>query len=407
MSKTKKMKKVKLKQPEIMAPVRNFAGLEACRLWADAVYFGCSNFSMRVTASALKLSELESFVARCHKYGIKAYLTVNSTIYNKEIEKAEKIIKKAKEVGVDAVIVWDPAVLELARKYKLKFFISTQANISNYESALFYKKQGASRVVLARELSLEQIKEIKEKTKMEIETFVHGAMCLAISGRCILSAYLFGKSANRGACSQPCRKRWILTDRDGNKIVNEGKYFMNSKDICMIEYIPELMKAGIDSFKIEGRRRDAKYIETTSRCYKQAVEAVMKGEFTKKRVGEWKKELEKVYNRGFSTGFYFGEPSKESISYDKADNLSSVKKHKIGRVTRYYPKLKVASIRLEDKGLAIGESVMFEGVKTFLEQKVTSMQMNGEKIEKGKKGQIIAIKVSKRVRVNDYVFIFK
>lgn len=388
-----------------MAPVRNWAGLEACKQWADAVYFGCAGLSMRATASTLKLSELESFVKKCHKYQIKAYLTVNSTIYNNEIDKAEKIIKKAKAVGVDAVIVWDPSVIELVRKYKLKFFISTQANVSNYKSALFYKKLGASRVVLARETTLKQIKEIKEKSKMEIETFVHGAMCLAISGRCILSAYLFGKSANRGSCSQPCRKRWILTDRDGNKIANEGKYFMNSKDLCMIEYVPELMKAGIDSFKIEGRKRDARYIETTSRCYKQAVEAVMKGEFTKQKARKWKKELEKVYNRGFSTGFYFGEPSREGISYDKADNLSKTKKVKIGRVVRVYPKLKVASIRLEDRGLKVGESIMFESDKTFLKQKVISMQIKGEQVQGGKKGEEIAIKVDDRVRVKDYIFI--
>lgn len=399
------MAKAKLKKPEIMSPVRNWAGLEACKQWADAVYFGCAGLSMRTTASTLKLSELGKFVNKCHEYNMKAYLTVNSTIYNNEIDKAEKIIKKAKEVGVDAVIVWDPAVIELVSKYNINFFISTQANISNYESALFYKKLGARRVVLARELSLKQIKDIKQKTKMEIETFVHGAMCLAISGRCILSAYLFGKSANRGSCSQPCRREWILSDDQGNKISNQGKRYMNSKDICMIEYVPELMKAGIDSFKIEGRRRDVRYIETTSRCYKQAVDAVIDGTFTKKKALEWKKELEGVYNRGFSTGFYFGEPSREGISYDKADNLSKIKKVRIGRVVRVYPKLKVASMKLENKGLKVGESVIFESEKTFLKQKVISMQIKGRQVKGGKKGQEVAIKVDGKVRVNDNIFI--
>jgi len=394
-------------KPEIMVPIRNLAGLEACKEWADAVYFGCADLSLRATASALKLSELEKFTAKCHKYNIRAYLTVNSTIYNNELLKAEKIIKKAKEAKVDAVIVWDPAVIDLARKYKQKFFISTQANISNYKSALFYKKLGASRVVLARETTLKQIKEIKQKSKMEVETFVHGAMCLAISGRCILSAYLFGKSANRGSCAQPCRKEWILSDTQGNKIANQGKYYMNSKDMCMIEYMPQLMASGIDSFKIEGRRRDPKYVEVTSRCYKQAVTAVIEGTFTKEKAKQWKEELKTVYNRGFSTGFYFGVPGKEGISYDKADNLSTTKKIRIGRVVKYYSRLKVASIKLESGGLKVGESITVESPKTFLEQKIVSMQIQGKQVDSGKKGQEIAIKVNKKVKVNDNIFIFK
>jgi len=270
---------------------------------------------------------------------------------------------------------------------------------------LFYKKLGAARVVLARETTLKQINEIKEKTKMEVETFVHGAMCLAISGRCILSAYLFGKSANRGACSQPCRKKWILSDTEGNKIVNQGKHYMNSKDLCMIEYIPLLMKAGIDSFKIEGRRRDPKYVEVTSRCYKQAANAVIEGTFTKEKALAWKEELKSVYNRGFSTGFYFGTPGREGISYDKADNLSTTKKIRVGRVVRYYPRLKVASIKLESRGLKVTESIIVESPKTFLEQKIVSMQTKGEQVNSGKKGQEIAIKVDKKVRINDHIFI--
>lgn len=397
----------KMQRPEIMVPIRNIAGLEACKKWADAVYFGCADLSLRATASALKLSELEKFTAKCHKYNIKAYLTVNSTIYNNELPKAEKIIKKAKLSEVDAVIVWDPAVIDLARKYKIKFFISTQANVSNYKSALFYKKLGASRVVLAREATLKQIKEIKQKTKMEIETFVHGAMCLAISGRCILSAYLFGKSANKGACAQPCRKEWVLTDTQGNKISNQGKHFMNSKDMCMIEYIPQLMAAKIDSFKIEGRRRDPKYVEVTSRCYKQAVNAVLEGTFTKEKALSWKEELKTVYNRGFSTGFYFGTPGKEGISYDKADNLSSTKKIRVGKVVRYYSRLKVASIQLQSGGLKVGESIIIEGPKTFLEQKIVSMQIQQKQIKTGKKGQEIAIKIDKKVKPGDNIFILK
>ncbi|MFA5346267.1 MAG: peptidase U32 family protein, partial [Candidatus Omnitrophota bacterium] len=222
-----------------MSPIRDWASLEACKNYANAVYFGVDELSMRA-ASGIKVSELSAFTQKCHSYGLKGYLTVNTVVYNQDIKKAEKLLKKAKKEGVDAVIVWDPAVIQIARKIKLPFIVSTQANISNYESAIFYKKLGAKRVVLAREMTLKQIKELTKKVKIEVEVFVHGAMCMAISGRCILSAYLYGKSANCGSCAQPCRKEWMLSDEEGNAISNEGKYFMSAKDLCMIEFVPEL-----------------------------------------------------------------------------------------------------------------------------------------------------------------------
>lgn len=388
-----------------MSPIKDWASLEACKDYADAVYFGASDLSLRSRANNLKLSELGKFTAKCHGYKIKAYLALNSTLYNKDLEKATKIMKKAKQAGVDAVIVWDPAMINIAKKEKVKFFVSTQANISNWQTALFYKKLGASRIVLAREMTLKQIIELKKKVNIEVETFVHGAMCLAISGRCILSAYLYGRSANCGSCSQPCRKEWILSDREGNEIVTEGKYFMNSKDLCMIEHIPALMKAGICSFKIEGRKRDPRYIAVTARCYKEAREAYLAGTFTRAKVKRWKEELAAVYNRGFSTGFYFGTPGKEGISYDQADNISEFKKDQVGTVAHYYPKIKVATIELKHRGLKLNDPVVIEGKNTFLEQKIRSMQIKGKDIKKGKKGEEIAVIVDNKVRKNDKLFI--
>ena len=396
-----------MKKPEVMSPIKNWASLEACKNYADAVYFGIADLSLRARTNSLTLKDIPKFVAKCHEYGIKAYMTINSVLYNDDIKKAEKLVKKAKEAEVDAIIVWDLAVIEIARKEKMPFIISTQANVSNYKTAEFYKNLGARRVVLARELTLKQIKEIKKKVNIEIETFVHGAMCVAISGRCILSAYLFNKSSNCGSCAQPCRKLWKLSDDKGNEFETEGKYFLNAKDLCMIEFVPELIKAGIDSFKIEGRRRDPKYIEVTARCYREAVDAYYNKTFTKEKVEEWKKELLKVYNRGFSTGFYFGEPGPEGISYDKADNISKYEKVLVGHVSHFYPKAEVALIDLKHNGLKVGDNIQIEGEKTFIEQKIDSMEINNKEIKKAKKGEEIGIKVNGKVYNNDNVFILK
>ncbi|MFA5754987.1 MAG: peptidase U32 family protein [Candidatus Paceibacterota bacterium] len=395
-----------MKGPELMSPIRNWASLEACKDYADAIYFGVDSLTMRAS-SGITLRELPKFVSRVHSHGIKAYLTVNSVVYNKDIAKAEKLVRKAKEANVDALIVWDPAVIEIAKKAKIPFVISTQANISNWRSVNFYKKQGAKRVVLAREMTLEQIKEVKKKTKIEIEVFIHGAMCMAVSGRCILSAYLFGKSANCGSCAQPCRKEWFLSDEDGNKVSVDKKYFMSAKDICMIEFIPQLIKAGIDSFKIEGRRRDPKYIEVTSRCYREAIDSYYSKTFTEDKVKKWKKELSSVYNRGFSTGFYFGTPGKEGISYNKADNISSIEKVLAGYVTHYYPKAKAGSVRLDHLNLKVGENIIVEGKYTFIEQTIGSIEVENKSVKMGRKGEEVAIIFKDKVSKGDKVFLVR
>jgi len=388
-----------------MCPIRDWASLEACKDYADAVYFGVSNELSLRAASGIKSGELAKFVKKCHLYGLKAYLAVNSVIYNEDIKKAEKLLKKAKNGGVDAVIVWDPAIIEIARQIKIPFIISTQANVSNYKTAEFYKKLGAKRVVLAREMTLKQIKELRKKVKIEIETFIHGAMCVAISGRCVLSAYLYGKSSNCGSCAQPCRKQWTLSDDEGNKVSTEGKYFLSAKDLCMIEFIPQMIEAGIDSFKIEGRRRDPKYIQIVSRCYREAIDSYFDKTFNLEKVKKWKQEISSVYNRGFSTGFFFGTPGKEGISYDKADNVSSFERVLVGYVTHYYPKAKSTSIRLDHRDLKIGEKIVIEGNHTFIEQEVESMQVKNKDVKIGKKGEEIAIKISGPTKNNDKVFI--
>ena len=400
-----KTKKIK---PELMCPIKDWASLEACKKYCNAVYFGVDDLNLRARSDALKASEMEAFVNKCHQNGIKAYLTVNAVIYDKDIKKAEKLVLKAKKSNIDAIIIWDPAVIVLAQKHKVPFIISTQANISNSETIKFYKKQGAKRVVLARELTLDQIRTIRKEVKnIEIETFVHGAMCTAISGRCILSAYLFGKSSNCGSCAQPCRKQWILSDEDGNAFASEGKYFLNAKDLCMIEFIPELIKAGIDSFKIEGRRRDPKYIETTARCYREAIDSYFNNSFTSEKVKKWKKELLDVYNRGFSTGFYFGEPGGEGISYEQADNISRYKKELVGNIKHCYPKAGAISLDLKHIGIKIGDNIIIEGPKTFIEQEISSIEVANKKVKTAKKGEEAAIHINGQPKNGDKVFVIK
>ncbi|MCK9578297.1 U32 family peptidase [bacterium] len=400
--------KTKISKPELMCPIKDWASLEACKKYCNAVYFGVDDLNLRARSDALKTSEMKAFVSECHSYKIKAYLTINAVIYDKDLKNAEKLVKKAKESNVDAIIIWDPAIILLAQKYKVPFIISTQANISNSETIRFYKKQGAKRVVLARELTLDQIKKIRKDVKdIEIETFVHGAMCIAISGRCILSAYLFGKSSNCGSCAQPCRKQWFLTDEDGNSFATEGKYFLNAKDLCMIEFIPELIKAGIDSFKIEGRRRDPKYIETTARCYREAIDSYYEKTFTDEKVKEWKRELLDVYNRGFSTGFYFGEPGSEGISYNQADNISRYKKELVGNIKHCYPKARAISMDLKHFGLKIGDKIVIEGPKTFIEQEILSIEVNNKKVKTAKKGEEVAILINGNPKNGDKIFVIK
>ncbi|MDD5606680.1 MAG: U32 family peptidase [Candidatus Pacebacteria bacterium] len=391
---------------ELMSPIKNKASFEACKKYADGVYFSVSDFSMRAKAN-LSLKDLPNFVSNCHKNKIKAYLALNSVIYNNDLKKLENIVQKAKKSKVDSLIVWDPATIELAQNYKIPFFISTQANVSNFKAVNFYEKIGAKRVILARELSLEQIKEIKKNTKIEIEVFVHGAMCLAISGRCTLSAYFENKSANKGSCYQLCRREWTMLDRYNNKLITTGKYFLSPKDLCMIEYIPELIEAGIDAFKIEGRNRDPKYIATTARTYKEAIKAYYNKTFSKKKAQEWKKELQKVYNRNFTTGFYFGEPTASGINFTHSGSAASLKKILLGNIIHYYPKDKVGVLLLKHQGLQKGEKISIEGETTFFEQEIESIQVNKKKINSAQKGQEIGIKVKNKVRKNDKVFVIK
>ena len=238
----------------------------------------------------------------------------------------------------------------------------------------FYRTLGAERIVLSRELSLEEIRKISQQTEVEIETFVHGAMCMAVSGRCHLSAYALGKSGNCGECTQPCRWKWELHGENGLVAESLGKYLLSAKDLCMIGHIPELLEAGINAFKVEGRLRDPGYLEVVSRCYREAIDACKEGNYTPEKIEAWRHELASVYNRGFSTGFYFGVPGLDGFSPEKDMNASEKKRRAVGVIENYYPKQQAAAVRLLEEGIAVGDEIVIEGNTTYLRQQVSSLK---------------------------------
>ncbi|MBR9691929.1 U32 family peptidase [Candidatus Woesearchaeota archaeon] len=385
---------------ELISPAGDWISLRAAiQAGADAVYFGLKEFSMRAKAKNFKLNELKKVVELCHENKVKAYLTLNTIIYEDELDKIKIILEKVKEAKIDAIHAWDMAVVKEALKLKIEVHLSTQASVSNSEAAKFYKKLGVKRIILARECSLNQIKEIKKNVKIEIETFVHGAMCVSISGRCFISQFEFGKSANRGECIQPCRREYIVEDEEGKKLKLGSNFIMSPKDLCALPFIDKLVKVGIDAFKIEGRNRSPEYVKVVTEAYREAIDK-----------GFYKKLLEKVksvYNRGFSSGFYLDIPTSDDWT-DVYGSKAKKKKVYVGKIVHFYGKIKVVEIKLETKGLKQGDVLMVQGPTTGVhEQKISSMEIKHKKIKEAKKGKMVAVRLSKTARKNDKVFVIK
>jgi putative protease len=405
------------KKVELMTPLKNLKSFNAIKDTADAVYFGVEAFNMRMFSDNFKLEDMNKIVGRCHDNNILAYLTTNIIVYENEFNLLNKVLDIAVQAEIDAVIVHDIGVVEVAKEKGLPFHVSTQANISNSRTAKFYESLGAERLILARELSLEQIKDIKNKAqRTEIETFVHGAQCTSISGRCYFSAELCGSqeySANRGRCVQPCRRTWRVYDDQSNEFLYDGVFFVNAKDLCMIEHIPKLIDANIDAFKIEGRMRDPIYIQETTSCYKEAIEAYYENAFTPEKVQQWLKRLNRVYNRGFSTGFYFGLPKGSEIQRELDGNVAEYKKVEIGKVLSYFPEKKAAKILLSRGKLQLDDEIFIIGTHTdtFLRQKITSIQIKQKgnltetpSVKTQKERITVGILVDTEVKKNDKIF---
>jgi len=393
-----------MKRPELIARVSSFESLNAVLDSADAVYFGVKDLNMRITAKNFSLSEMKRVVSACHKHDVKAYLTVNTIIFDDETGLVEKILTAAKKAGVDAVIAWDFAVIDICRKMKIPVHLSTQASVSNIKAALFYKSLGIRKMVLARELSLNQIKKIIDEAKIEAECFVHGAMCVSVSGRCFMSQFLYNRSANRGDCLQPCRRSYEIKDSEEDKQLRLGNnYVMSPRDLCTIKVIDKLIEAGISSFKIEGRARSPEYAKVVGECYRTAIHAYFDGKLNKSLKDRLYSKLQTVYNRGFSTGFFMGKPIDEwSRAYG---SLATEKKVYAGKVVNYYSKKKAAVVKLESLGLSVGDELMVQGPTTgVVRLNVSSIHIEGKDVKKGKKGELVGLSLP-LVRKNDKVYV--
>jgi putative protease len=382
---------------ELLAPAGDFECLTAAiNAGCDSVYLGLENFNMRARAKNFKQSDLPKISKLCKSKKIKIYLTLNTIAYDSELKKIENIIKKSKKY-IDAIICSDISIMLLCNKYKIPFHISTQCSVSNSKTAEFYKKLGASRIVLARELNLKQIKKISKIIPVEI--FVHGAMCVSVSGRCLASQFLFNESANRGKCIHPCRRFYYVKDKEGNELKIENNYIFSAKDLCTLPFIEKLKKVGITAFKIEGRNKEPEYIDTIVRVYKNAIDKKL----TKEQIKESLNELNKVYNKGFSSGFLIKAPTSDDFSKSE-DSSSTQSKQFIGKIKHYYPKINVGLLKLNTGSLKINDEIIILGKTTgVLKYKVESMEIKHKSVSEAKKGDEIGIKLP-LCRKNDELY---
>jgi putative protease len=396
-------------KPELMAPAGDWTMLRAAvSNGADAVYFGLDKLNMRAKADNFTIDELPELITVCKEHNVLTYLTLNTIVFEEELAELEEIIIAAKQKRVDRIICSDLAVADLCFKQQMPFCISTQSSISNSLAADVYKRMGAVRIVLARECSLDEIRKIRAKTDLEIEAFVHGAMCIAVSGRCFMSHHLFGKSANRGECVQPCRREYEVYDPSIDKSLIVGEdYIMSPKDLCAIEFIDQLIEAGIDSFKIEGRKRSPEYVAKVVSTYRQAIDLYFMQNLTKEKKMELLADLETVYNRGFSSGFYFDIPSSEEYAGVNGSKATTRKVY-VGKVLNYFSNVEVAHILIESGEIKISDNILIMGDSTgVVEANVESMKVFDIDSSSAKRGDELTIKVSSPVRRNDKVYLIE
>ena len=409
---------------EIMAPVGSRESLAAAiKAGADSVYFGIGQLNMRShSANHFTISDLHEIAATCDQHGIKTYLTVNTIIYGEDLPTMREIIDAARQAGISAVIASDVAVMTYCRQVGVEVHLSTQLNISNIEALKFYA-QFADVVVLARELRLEQVADIWQQIQeqhitgpsgqlIRIEMFCHGALCMAVSGKCYMSLADSGRSANRGECIQICRRSYILTDAEtGNEIEVDNKYLMSPKDLKTIRFIDKLMKAGVRVFKIEGRARGPEYVYTVVKAYKEAVAAVLADDsatlFTEERKDEWDRQLATVFNRGFWDGYYQGQRLGE-WNKNYGSNATE-KKQLVGKVTKYFSRLSVAEVAVEASDFSLGDRLLITGPTTgALWLTADEIHNNdGLPVDTAPQHERVSIPVPEKVRPNDKLFKIK
>ncbi len=400
---------------ELMAPAGSWEALQAAiDNGADAIYFGVEQLNMRAVSSInFTLEDLPKVVKRCEQNGVRSYLTLNTIVYDHDLMMAKKLIKAAKDAGVSAVIVADQAVMFMAREAGLEIHISTQINITNIETLKFYSTF-ADTMVLSRELSLRQVKHItqeieRQKIKgpsgrlVEVEIFGHGALCMAISGKCHMSLHTYNASANRGACKQNCRKPYIVIDKEsGIELEIDNEYIMSPKDLMVIDFLDQVKDAGVKVLKIEGRGRAPEYVATTVKTYREAIDALYDGTFTAERIKKWVEQLATVYNRGFWSGYYLGKKLGE---WTTPGSHATQKKIYLGKGWHYYPKAQVAEFKIEAFDIKVGDKILVTGPTTgVIETEIKEMYVNDTPGKIGKKGDIISIKTDKKIRPADKLY---
>ena len=404
---------------EIMAPVGSWESLTAA--WqggADAIYFGIEGLNMRSKSSVnFTLDDLHTIAAWCHEHGMKSYLTVNTVVYDSDIDYMHKIVDAARDAEISAIIASDMATILYARSIGVEVHISTQVNVSNSEAVKFYA-QYADVMVMARELNLDQVKNIHNRIVnddlrgphgelVRIEMFCHGALCMAISGKCYLSLQETNSSANRGACRQICRRSYIVTDRDtGDELAIDNKYIMSPKDLKTIHFMNKMIDAGVRVFKIEGRARGPEYVRTVVSRYNEAINSILDGTYSDEKIADWNERLSRVFNRGFWNGYYLGQRLGEWTS--KYGSSATRVKQYAAKGIRYFTKLGVAEFLMEAGELHVGDEVIVTGPTTgAVPVKVEEIRVDLKPVEKTVKGEHFSIKVGEKVRPSDKLFVWR
>lgn len=401
---------------EIMAPAGSWESLAAAiQAKADSIYFGVENLNMRAHSSNnFTIADLHEIVGICKEQGMKCYLTINTVIYDGELGLMRRIIDAAAEAGVTAIIAADVAVMEYAVRKGVEIHLSTQLNISNVEALRFYARF-ADVVVLARELNLKQVNEIYRQIVEEkicgpkgelirIEMFCHGALCMAVSGKCYLSLNELNSSANRGACFQVCRRGYTVKDKEKEiELDVDNQYIMSPKDLKTIHFLDEMIDAGVKVFKIEGRARGAEYVRTVVECYKEAAQCCLDGTFSEEKVAAWDERLKRVFNRGFWNGYYLGQKLGE-WSKQYGSNATTLKVY-IGKGIKYFDKIGVAEFLMETKSLKVGDDILITGPTTgAVEMKVEEIRVDLKPVQETVKGERFSLKIPEKIRPSDKLF---
>lgn len=399
-----------------MAPAGNFESLQAALdNKADSVYFGVEQLNMRARASInFTLDDLPEISARCTAKQVRTYLTLNTIIYDHDLSIIKTLLDRAKACNITAVIAMDQAVIAYARQIDMEVHISTQINITNIETVKFYA-MFADTIVLSRELSLNQVKKITSQIKrenicgpsgnlVEIEIFGHGALCMAVSGKCYLSLHSHNSSANRGACKQNCRKKYTVTDQEtGFEIELDNEYMMSPKDLCTIDFLDEIVNAGINVLKIEGRGRSPEYVATVIQCYREAIDAIADGSYSKEKTDYWMGLLKTVYNRGFWSGYYLGQKLGEWSP--ASGSMATQRKVYIGKGRHFYPKSNIAEFIIEAYDLKMGDTILVTGPTTGAQEAVvTSMMSTLCEVHLAIKGNIVTMPLDFRIRPSDKLY---